>query len=99
MNAVEPAILAEMRAWIADCVSGLALYDEGAEIADASPAAIVRWVERRYCGGVTQFIRDGEGSPGCVCKREDDESGECRACALSLGPCVCEGCEPDGGAS
>lgn len=54
-----PQIVEEMREWCLDCVSGLAPYDEEADIRAASDDAIVAWVARQYDGGVRGFCADG----------------------------------------
>lgn len=54
-----PEIVADMRDWCRECVSGMAEYDEDAEIDEASDNAIVRWVAKQYDGGVRQFCLDG----------------------------------------
>lgn len=59
-----PEIVAEMREWCLDCVSGMAPYDEEEEIREASDDSIVRWVAKNYDGGVRGFCVD-EGLNKC----------------------------------
>lgn len=53
-----PEHVAAMRDWCHECVSGMAPYDEDEEIDNATDNEIVRWVAKRYDGGVRGFCLD-----------------------------------------
>ena len=55
-------LIAEMREWLLDCVSGACGIDEDVEISEASDAEILRWVGREYEGGVAGFIAASGGA-------------------------------------
>lgn len=53
-----PEMVADMRGWCHECVSGLAPYDEDEEIEQATDDEIVAWVRKNYDGGVRGFCQD-----------------------------------------
>lgn len=75
-------VLSAMREWIAD--SGLVYSECGYEqtlelLHDAEDGQIVKFVERRYAGGVKAFIREGD-CPDCGYHPDGTGNQGCTTC-------------------
>lgn len=51
---ITPALIAEMRGWVADCV-----WADVDDVAELSDVQVIRGVARWYVGGVGGFVSDG----------------------------------------
>lgn len=56
---LSPEMVGEMRGWLMDCQWADVMADDIDEMPDA---AIVRAVRRHYEGGLSEFIRNTEGT-------------------------------------